>query len=179
VTVATVLIAVVGLGAARQARLHGDEVRRTGGPPASAASAPAQSSTEPASTTSIEPTPAHHAQPPWTMPTWVRLSTPLFTPIDRAALYEATLAWADCMWAHGIPDFPEPSPNFGDGRTHTFLLWGPPGSDMDQRSTAFIQASGACRAFEHASDVRQGKAYEDQSTGQTSRPAGQLGQTAR
>jgi len=75
---------------------------------------------------SVVATPFHHAQPPWTIPTFTHLRTPLSSLADRAALYQAMVADADCMWTHGIPDWPEPNPHYGDGHTQPGVIGVPP-----------------------------------------------------
>jgi hypothetical protein len=171
-----VFVAAVGLGVAVQDRPPGGDLRQADGPPTPSTteatrppSDPSLTTTSTSTTTSIEPTPFHHAHPPWTIPTFIRLSTPLFSPTDRAELYRAGLAEADCMWTHGIPDWPEPNPRFGDGHTHTFVVWGPPGTDMDPNSPVFAQATAACRTVTDAAGLVQGKAYDDQPSSQSAK----------
>jgi hypothetical protein len=171
-----VLMAAVGLSVAVQERAHSSEPRQSRplATSATAAAAPSPSAADsttsaPPTTTSAAPTPFHHAHPPWTIPTFAHLSTPLFSPADQAALYRASVTAANCMWDHGIPDFPEPNPHYGDGHTHAPVLWGPPGSDLDTTSTAFTQALAACRTLDHAANMAHEKAYDDQPSSQPAR----------
>src|SRR5579863_10265279 len=51
------------------------------------------------------------------------------------------LAYAQCMRAHGVTDFPDPNSQGG------FTLQGGPNSDLGPNSSAFQQANQACQRF--------------------------------
>jgi hypothetical protein len=53
----------------------------------------------------------------------------------------SALAMAQCMRAHGVPDFPDPD---SSGR---IAIQGTPGSGLDPRSPQFQAAQQACKAF--------------------------------
>jgi hypothetical protein len=53
----------------------------------------------------------------------------------------ATLAYANCMRSHGVPDFPDP-----DGQGY-FVIHGGPGSDLAPSSPAFRAAERVCGPF--------------------------------
>ena len=53
--------------------------------------------------------------------------------------YADRLKRAECMRAHGIPDFPDPNPNGGT------LLRGGPGSDLDPGNPRFQAAERTCQ----------------------------------
>jgi hypothetical protein len=55
--------------------------------------------------------------------------------------YADRLKHAECMRAHGIPDFPDPNPKGGT------LLRGGPGSDLDPGNPRFQAAEKSCQAL--------------------------------
>ena len=50
------------------------------------------------------------------------LMKPLYAEEVRQRLYQAQLAWSDCMHTNGAVTFPTPSPSFGDGQTTPMML---------------------------------------------------------
>ena len=60
------------------------------------------------------------------------------------------LAYAQCMRAHGIPDFPDPNSQGG------FALPGGPNSDLSPNSSAFQQANEDCQRFTPTSGLGHG-----------------------
>lgn len=54
--------------------------------------------------------------------------------------YTQALAFSQCMRAHGVPKFPDPSQNGG------LLIQGGPGQGLDPGSPAFQAAQHACRS---------------------------------
>ncbi len=60
------------------------------------------------------------------------------------------LAYAKCMRAHGVPDFPDPSSQGG------FTLQGGPNSDLNPNSSAFEQANEDCQRFTPTSGLGHG-----------------------
>jgi hypothetical protein len=60
------------------------------------------------------------------------------------------LAYAQCMRAHGVPDFPDPSSQGG------FALPGGPNSDLNPNSSAFQQANEDCQRFTPTSGLGHG-----------------------
>jgi hypothetical protein len=55
--------------------------------------------------------------------------------------HASTLAYARCMRAHGIADFPDPDANGNLG------LNGQPGSDLDPNNPAYKAANNACKSL--------------------------------
>jgi hypothetical protein len=66
------------------------------------------------------------------------------TPAQKARVQAALLKYAQCMRAHGITDFPDPSsgPNGGLG----FQIKSGPGSDLDPHNPINEAAQRACQA---------------------------------
>ena len=60
------------------------------------------------------------------------------------------LAYAQCMRAHGVPDFPDPNSQGG------FALQGGPNSDLGPNSSAFQQANEDCQRFTPTSGLGHG-----------------------
>jgi len=60
------------------------------------------------------------------------------------------LAYARCMRAHGVPDFPDPNAQGG------FTLQGGPNSNLGPDSPAFQQANENCQRFTPTSGLGQG-----------------------
>ncbi len=60
------------------------------------------------------------------------------------------LAYAQCMRAHGVPDFPDPNSQGG------FTLQGGPNSDLSPNSSAFQQANEDCQRFTPTSGLGHG-----------------------
>ena len=60
------------------------------------------------------------------------------------------LAYAQCMRAHGVTDFPDPNSQGG------FTLQGGPNSDLGPNSSAFQQANQACQRFTPTSGLGHG-----------------------
>jgi hypothetical protein len=60
--------------------------------------------------------------------------------------FQGTPAYAQCMRAHGIPDFPDPDSNGWIDVTAG------PGSDLDPQSQAFQKARSACHSLLPASN---------------------------
>ncbi len=60
------------------------------------------------------------------------------------------LAYAQCMRAHGVPDFPDPNSQGG------FALQGGPNSDLSPNSSAFQQANEDCQRFTPTSGLGHG-----------------------
>jgi hypothetical protein len=60
------------------------------------------------------------------------------------------LAYAKCMRAHGVPDFPDPNAQGG------FDFQGSPNSDLNPNSSAFQQANEDCQRFTPTSGVGHG-----------------------
>ena len=60
------------------------------------------------------------------------------------------LAYAQCMRAHGIPDFPDPNSQGG------FALPGGPNSDLSPNSSTFQQANEDCQRFTPTSGLGHG-----------------------
>jgi hypothetical protein len=75
------------------------------------------------------------------------LTKPSFPPDVQKAIYEAQLAWSDCMHAQGISSFPSPDPNFGDGKTPPMVVGGAAGSPAaeDQTGPRFDAAWATCQ----------------------------------
>ena len=67
-------------------------------------------------------------------------STSASTPPAAAAATPDAAKFAQCMRAHGVPDFPDPV-NGG------FHITSGPGSDLDPGSPQFAAANTACKAF--------------------------------
>jgi hypothetical protein len=61
---------------------------------------------------------------------------------DPARLKAANLAYARCMRAHGVADFPDPS---SDG---TIQIKAQPGGDLDPHNPVFTKADTACKHLE-------------------------------
>jgi hypothetical protein len=55
--------------------------------------------------------------------------------------YSSLVKYSECMRAHGVRDFPDPSPGGG------LELRGGPGSDLNPSSAAFQSAQTACRSL--------------------------------
>jgi hypothetical protein len=72
------------------------------------------------------------------------LPRPLLTPTQRANWIASYRAMAACMRAHGIVDFPDPPPSFGDGKTPPPLIGGVGNSDLNTTSAQFQKASADC-----------------------------------
>ncbi len=60
------------------------------------------------------------------------------------------LAYAQCMRAHGVPDFPDPNSQGG------FALEGGPNGDFNPNSSAFQQANDDCQRFTPTSGLGHG-----------------------
>jgi hypothetical protein len=60
------------------------------------------------------------------------------------------LAYAQCMRAHGVADFPDPNSQGG------FALQGGPNSDLNPNSSTFQQANEDCQRFTPASGLGHG-----------------------
>jgi hypothetical protein len=64
-----------------------------------------------------------------------------------ASARRAAVKFAECMRAHGVPDFPDPSDTPPPGVTRVLALRGMVfalGPGIDPRSPAFAQAAPAC-----------------------------------
>lgn len=64
------------------------------------------------------------------------------TPQEQAQIQQKMLAFAQCMRAHGIKDFPDPNFSGGHG---SLQLKGGPGSDLNPTSPSFQRAQNACK----------------------------------
>lgn len=62
-------------------------------------------------------------------------------PSPTPNMYQQALAYARCMRAHGVADFPDPSSNGG------FQIQGGPGSGLDPSSATFQEANNACKSL--------------------------------
>ncbi|HTV12028.1 MAG TPA: hypothetical protein VME20_09210 [Acidimicrobiales bacterium] len=68
-------------------------------------------------------------------------TTPI-NPADEAKHYEQALKFAQCMRAHGIADFPDPSAGGG-----IEISGGGPNSDLNPNSSQFSAAQNACQKY--------------------------------
>jgi hypothetical protein len=70
--------------------------------------------------------------------------TPLLTQAQRAHWIASFGVLAVCMRAHGIVDFPDPPPTFGDGKTPLPFIGGVGGNDLNTTSAQFHKAVAVC-----------------------------------
>jgi hypothetical protein len=74
------------------------------------------------------------------------LPKPSIPASQRSSEYQSALSEAECMQANGVPNYPLPNPNYGNGATAPELI-GAPGSGVDVGSPAYLAAEGACSPY--------------------------------
>lgn len=78
-------------------------------------------------------------------PTTTASGTSSGGPKSSGALSEM-MAYAKCMRTHGIPDFPDPTPNPG-GSGGSIQVNGGPGSDLNPHNPGYEAANTACQSL--------------------------------
>jgi hypothetical protein len=69
-------------------------------------------------------------------------SSPSSTVAGASSKYSKALAFSNCMRAHGVPNFPDPSSSSGGLDLHAG-----PGTGLDPRSPSFQSAQQACKSL--------------------------------
>jgi hypothetical protein len=73
-------------------------------------------------------------------------SPPPISATQLASIRSGALKMAQCMRAHGVPNFPDPVITAGPGGRGIAAKSGAPGADFNSNSPAFAKASQACGA---------------------------------
>lgn len=69
---------------------------------------------------------------------------PFYPEAQRKVIYANLLKLATCMHAHGYPTFPDPQPNYGNGKVPAFMMGGPSGGNIDVLSPGVQAALKEC-----------------------------------
>lgn len=70
---------------------------------------------------------------------------PLYSEAQRKVIVANLRKLASCMRSHGFPTFPEPKPNYGNGKVPDFQIGGGPnGGNLDPTTPQFRATLNAC-----------------------------------
>jgi hypothetical protein len=73
------------------------------------------------------------------------ISKPLYSEPQRKVIVANLRKLASCMRSHGFPTFPEPKPNYGNGKVPDFQMGGGPnGGNLDITTPRFRTALNGC-----------------------------------